>query len=46
MMFVKLRWIKGAGDTLRAFEGWYLFGVIPLYIRQLNYKGYPEGWKP
>lgn len=45
-MLVKKLWFRGAGATLKAKEGWFLFGIIPIYIRQLNYTGKPVGWKP
>ena len=31
MMYHKY-WTKGAGNTLRKYEGWFLFGIIPLFI--------------
>ena len=36
------KWIKkGAGNTLTVKYGYYLFGIIPLYVRKFGTKGDP-----
>lgn len=38
-MVVYRKYIKGAGNTYRRRDGWFLFGFIPLYTRDLCFKG-------
>lgn len=37
-MIVKRKWLQGDKYGCREWEreGWYLFGIIPLYIRDLT----------
>lgn len=32
-MIIYKRWNKGYGFNLVKYEGWFLFGIIPLYIK-------------
>jgi hypothetical protein len=43
-MIVKKRWIEYThGGTAHTFwQGWYLFGFIPLYLRQVSFDRYNE----
>lgn len=37
-MIVYKQWFKDNAQGRRArFEGWYLFGLLPLYIRQVSF---------
>lgn len=38
-MIVYKQWIKGAGQTRIQKDGWFLLGIIPLYIRWRSRKG-------
>jgi len=37
-MIIKRKWLQTAAGGLREWpmEGWYLFGLIPLYIRDCS----------
>lgn len=35
MLVKKFFYEKHPGGRLRTFEGWYLFGFIPLYVREI-----------
>ena len=32
-MIIKRMWDKQKGNTVYVYEGWFLFGILPLYIR-------------
>lgn len=35
-MIVKRMWDKKKGHIVYVWEGWFLFGILPLYIRVIN----------
>ena len=35
-MIIKRMWYKQKGNTVYVWEGWFLFGILPLYIRVIN----------
>ena len=35
-MIVKRMWGKQKGNIVYVWEGWFLFGILPLYIRVIN----------
>jgi len=40
-MIYHKKWIvrKNGGNTVYRFDGWFLFGIIPLYINRTTIKG-------
>lgn len=38
-MIVYRVWERGAGNTFQRKDGWFLFGILPLYIRHRTIKG-------
>lgn len=39
-MLTRKSWTTGAGNTLQYKTGFFLFGFIPLYIKQFNITGH------
>ena len=35
-MIVKRMWTKQKGNTVYVWEGWFLLGILPLYIRVID----------
>lgn len=38
-MIIEKRWSKGEHHkyTFAAYKGWFLFGIIPIYIKQMGW---------
>lgn len=38
MVVKRMWWRKASGSRTWPVEGWFLFGVIPLYVRDVEYR--------
>ena len=36
-MIVKRSWHRRSGCRIKYFEGWFLFGIIPMYIKSTDW---------